>query len=77
MTQDPIRNFLTKPKDDFRQDILLGRTFGLRLSVLGRFCLLLLTPLQLIKNQGPCDHCSEEPEQAGDAGELKEYFLLR
>lgn len=42
-----------------------------------RYCLLLLTPLQLIKNQGPCDHCSEEPEQAGDAGELKEYFLLR
>ncbi|KAI5280962.1 Zinc Finger Protein With Krab And Scan Domains 7 [Manis pentadactyla] len=48
-----------------------------QLSVLGRYCLLLLTPLQLINNEGPCDHCSEEPEQAGDAGELKEYFLLR
>lgn len=47
------------------------------LEFIFRYCLLFLTPLQLINNEGPCDHCSEGPEKAGDAGELKEYNLAQ
>ncbi|CAK7293985.1 hypothetical protein VULLAG_LOCUS3727 [Vulpes lagopus] len=39
------------------------------------YSLLVLDPLQLISNQGPCDHCSQRLDQAGDDGELKEYDL--